>query len=153
MSDQTRANRAIERSKRYRAMVPAAIQQRLPRVLPSRSASRSRNYCFTIFQKPEAPWDPEPIDWIKSSPAVQYIICGLECCPTTNKQHWQGYIELVHQNVLEGVKKSLSCSWAHLEPRKGTRDQAISYVRKLDTAVLIRLPDNSTQKVNHKHNL
>lgn len=60
---------------------------------------------------------------------LSYIIVGKEVCPDTKKEHYQGYVEcrasmrLARMKVLLGEK-------THLEPRKGTQDQAIDYCKK-----------------------
>lgn len=56
-----------------------------------------------------------------------------EECPTTKKQHWQGYCEFSCQLRLGEVKKLFGDNSLHLEPRWGTQDQAISYCTKTDT--------------------
>lgn len=106
---------------------------------------RLRNWVFTIHTQctpasqpgPDGErggiWDPaaQPFD----QDVIRYIICGLEECPESKKLHWQGYIEFNKPVDLSSVKKLLFCSWAHLEPRRGTQGQAIDYSKKDDTGV------------------
>jgi len=67
-------------------------------------------------------------DWDK----VRYCIYQRELCPTTQKPHFQGYLELTSPQRLAALKKHW-CETAHYESRKGTRDQARDYCRKADT--------------------
>lgn len=100
---------------------------------------RERNYVFTCFTSTEEGgesstfWDPNCVDWISAKPAVKYIICGLEKCPTSERLHWQGYIEFVNAVTYKGAKGAMQTDTVHLERRKGSRMQAIAYCRKPDT--------------------
>jgi len=96
-------------------------------------ASRDSNPCETCGVAHSGHWDPETVPW--DSTVVRYVIAGLEECPETKRLHWQGYIELLRAVDLRKVKDILSCSWAHLEPRRGTAEQAITYCKKDDTGV------------------
>lgn len=92
---------------------------------------KNRNYCFTIF-------DCEK--YLKQKPAVfpdeiKYLIFQKEKCPTSGKEHFQGYVELTKPSRLGLVKKLFNCEWIHLEKRKGTQDQAITYCKKSETKV------------------
>lgn len=108
---------------------------------------RLRNWVFTIhtgtdFNTGEADpgtggdrfWDPYTVSWDMET--VRYITAGLEECPESHRLHWQGYIEFNRPVDLGAVKKHLGANWAHLEPRRGTQEQAIAYCKKKDTGVL-----------------
>ncbi|AXL65938.1 replication-associated protein [Spider associated circular virus 3] len=101
--------------------------------------SRTRNWCFTIFTEDgdgeaSAHYDPNTIDWLSATPQVRYVVAGLEVAPTSGRLHWQGYIELQHPATLVSCKNSLGTDKAHLEIRRGTRNQAIAYCLKQDSA-------------------
>lgn len=102
--------------------------------------SRTRNWCFTIHTHEDVDhkdyWNPETIAWESAKPAVKYIICGLEVCPTTKRLHWQGYLELHNPASLLSTKNALDSTTVHLEVRRASRLQAIAYCQKLDTAAL-----------------
>lgn len=68
-------------------------------------------------------------------PDFKYCIIQLEECPTTSSLHYQGYIELKKPYRMAGVKKMCNDLTMHLEPRRGTQQQAIDYCKKLDSAV------------------
>lgn len=88
--------------------------------------SQCRNACFTEFDVQKAyVW----YQWPEDSD-VRYICWGLETCPTTGKQHLQGYIELKEKKTFTGIKKLLNSEKVHLEPRYGTQEQAIEYCKK-----------------------
>lgn len=61
---------------------------------------------------------------------VQYMIYQREKCPDTGKLHWQGYIELTKPMRLAAVKQILQDPSVHIEPRKGTQEEAIAYCKK-----------------------
>lgn len=81
---------------------------------------KSRNYCFTSFK---ASLDPDLT-------RIRYICWGEEKCPETGKDHLQGYVEFKNSQRLDGAKRFIGDEAAHLEKRKGTRDQAREYCRK-----------------------
>lgn len=81
---------------------------------------KNRNYCFTIFG-----------DWnFVKHKDISYICFQKELCPSTNKLHYQGYIELSKPSRMNYVKDLLNCKNAHLEKRLGTQQQAIDYCKK-----------------------
>lgn len=83
--------------------------------------SRHRNFCFTSFVL-ELPTFEE----INCS----YIIWGEEVCPTTGRDHLQGYIEFKQGVTFNTVKRRLGNPAAHVTVRKGTQLQAVDYCKK-----------------------
>lgn len=79
-------------------------------------------------------WDPNCLGLDESD--CRYVICGLEECPDTKRLHWQGYLETTRACDFKSIKKILDCTWVHLEPRKGTQQQAVDYCKKSDTGIL-----------------
>lgn len=86
----------------------------------------ARNYCFTIHDRN---WDGP-----KLRDEVKYLIAQLEKGEETEKEHWQGYIELYKTARFKKTKEILGAN-AHIEARKGTRLQAYNYCTKEDTRV------------------
>lgn len=86
-------------------------------------AQRLRNICFTDFDVDEAHREA-----IHSYDKAKYVITGLEVCPTTGKQHLQGYAELSEKVALTTLKVLMP--QAHFEERKGSADAAITYCKK-----------------------
>lgn len=82
-----------------------------------------RNWCFTSY-KTETNFD------FSEDESVKYAIWQKERCPTTNREHWQGYIEFTKTCRISHVKKVLGDNSAHCEPRRGTREEAREYCRK-----------------------
>lgn len=82
----------------------------------------------------ESQWDPWAQDFDKQT--IRYIVCGAEICPESRRYHWQGYFEANKAVDLSTAKKLLFCNFAHLEPRRGTSQQAIDYCKKGDSGVL-----------------
>lgn len=82
---------------------------------------RLRNFCFT--------WNNYPADYeqvLRSIPA-KYIVFGEEK-GESGTPHIQGYCELKAQTSFEVIKKKLPK--AHIEPRKGSPQQAADYCKK-----------------------
>lgn len=74
---------------------------------------------------------------------VKRIYGGLEMCPSTEKEHFQGAINTSHVRFSQ-LKGWLSGT--HIEMRKGTKKQLIAYVMKEETAVGVK-----TVKSNPKY--
>lgn len=61
----------------------------------------------------------------------KYIVVQLELCPTTDRLHWQGFVQLDRQRTrskLQSIFPGLHC-----ERRKGTIADAVAYCEKEDT--------------------
>jgi len=82
----------------------------------------------------ESQWDPWALSF--DTEVVRYLCCGAEVCPTSRRYHWQGYVEFTKALDLSSTKKALQCSYAHLEPRRGSQQQAIDYCKKSESGVL-----------------
>lgn len=93
---------------------------------------RARNYCFTVWAEEGEPLlllDPDL--W----PDCSYFVYQRELCPSTNREHFQCYMELSKQVVGKVVKTwpGLEHSW--FKARKGTQRQAREYAMKEDTRI------------------
>lgn len=79
-----------------------------------------RDYCYTAWREPKPEYD-----------RIRYIIWGIENCPTSGREHYQGYAIFDRTVRLRGAKKILGAGEdVHLEPRRGTRQQAKDYCSK-----------------------
>lgn len=83
----------------------------------------ARHYCFTSFDV-EAP---------KMGADVRYLVFQRERCPSTGKEHWQGYVEFTTVKKFTGAGLAISQTSVHFEKRAGTRDQARTYCMKEDS--------------------
>lgn len=92
-------------------------------------ANRLRNWCFTSYD-----WEQFKVP--DEDPDFRYCVYQPEACPTTKKYHYQGYIEFNKAKAFSTVKELLGDPTVHLEPRRGTREQARAYCMKDDS----RLP-------------
>lgn len=80
----------------------------------------SRDYVFTSWKQPEPDNDK-----------LKYICWGTEKCPTTDRIHYQGFIIFNRTHRIPGAKRIIGGGDdAHLEPRRGTRQEARDYCRK-----------------------
>ncbi len=81
----------------------------------------SRSYCFTHYGDLQNTFNEEN---------VRYVTAQQEVCPKTNKIHWQGYAEFTKPIRRRAAIKYLNIQGAHLETRRGTRQEARQYCEK-----------------------
>lgn len=101
-----------------------------------------RNICFTAFDEKEKSILASVMDNASEDASevagntsrhflvqkATYIIYGIEICPETKKEHYQGYMEFDGQIRFGQLKKIFPKM--HIEQRKGTQKQAIEYCKK-----------------------
>jgi len=85
--------------------------------------SRSRKWCFTINNPND--WDTCDLEVLKAN--AQYVIIGRET-GVEGTPHWQGFCYFKERKSLIQVKAYVPR--AHLEPARGTNEQAITYCKK-----------------------
>lgn len=87
---------------------------------------RTQTFCFTLNNYTLA----EELDLLCTALPVTYILCGYEI-GESGTPHIQGYCELNHIMRAATIKK-LGCGFErmHIEPRRGTQQQAIDYCKK-----------------------
>lgn len=90
--------------------------------------NRLRNFMFTCFST------EDHRNTIKLGDIFSFIVYQIECCPSTKKLHIQGYGECKKQTRFNTVKSALP-EGTHIEPRKGTQEQAIAYCMKLESHI------------------
>lgn len=98
--------------------------------------ARCSNWVFTIFF-PQDSTSPLEHGWmtnlwtqqISTGSDANYMIYGIETCPTTKRMHYQGYLEFASKKSMKQLKKLLP-NGTHLEQRRGTQAQAITYCQK-----------------------
>lgn len=96
-----------------------------------------RNVLFTIFEeegKDNTGLNQQLLE-NHTNGSIKYAIYQIERCPTTQRRHYQGYIELSKPNKFPAIKRILGRNDAHLDKRNGSREQARDYCSKLDTRV------------------
>jgi len=77
-----------------------------------------RDWCATFFEEP------------KLDANYRYMIVGEEKCPETGRLHWQCYIEFENKVSMKHIKAEFEDKTVHLEPKRGTREQARDYCKK-----------------------
>lgn len=93
---------------------------------------RSRNVMFTVFASQTEPLlllDPEA--W----PGIRYCVYQRELCPTTNREHFQGYAEFDAPVRWPTVQSWPGMETAHLEARLKSQRHAIRYCTKEETRI------------------
>lgn len=102
----------------------------------------SRNYVFTLFFDGSDDLTPEEVALYYAhnlgelfvDELFRYVIVNVELCPTTERIHWQGYMELARPANYEAIRKRVPLfDTAHFAARKGSQLEAISYCQKLET--------------------
>lgn len=88
---------------------------------------RAAAWAFTYFLGGESKTPDAVRALLTSETAVSYVVCGLETCPTTHRQHLQGYLQRT-QCRLSSLRRLLP--GAHWEPAKGTPAQNLQYCSK-----------------------
>lgn len=91
----------------------------------------SRNWCFTIFNVDEI----SAATIVPADAGDSYACWQLECCPETGRQHVQGHIVFPSALRVPGVKRRFGRQDVHLEPRRGSFEQADAYCSKEETRV------------------
>lgn len=84
-----------------------------------------RHICFTLNNPPS-----DNIDFSQST-YVRYAVWQLETASTGTPYH-QGYVEFTRPTSMKAMKDIVG-KGAHLEKRRGTRDEARAYCKKEDT--------------------
>lgn len=82
---------------------------------------RTRNWCFTSFTEPKP-----------DTSGIQYLVYQKEIGEKTKREHYQGYVEFRDKQSIRTIKRIFGNESLHLEPRRGTLEQASSYCNKND---------------------
>ncbi|GIY51557.1 replication-associated protein [Caerostris darwini] len=81
---------------------------------------RSKQFCFTSFAISSEPVFKQEIH--------EYLIFGRETCPSSKREHWQGFVVFKNRQRFSGVQKSFPGS--HIEVSRGTCQEAADYCKK-----------------------
>lgn len=82
--------------------------------------SRSRGFIFTVFDL--------NLETVLQELPVQYIVYGREICPSTLREHLQGYVYFKSGRSLSAIKKKLP--GAHVEVARGPPSANFAYCSK-----------------------
>lgn len=93
----------------------------------------SKNYVFTI-NNPERDANGVPVPLLFDEGNMLYMVYQLER-GEQGTEHFQGYVEFRTRRTLAAAKRLLGQERAHLERRRGTRNQAIDYCKKEESRV------------------
>lgn len=104
-----------------------------PAIMPIRPCAK--RWVFTL-NNPSTSFEDDLQEYADSHDTVQYFAGQREIAPTTGTEHIQGHIIFTKRLTLVSVRKILDN--AHWEVAKGTHEQIIAYVHKLET----RKPDS-----------
>ncbi len=87
----------------------------------------AKHWCFTDFSRLEVKdWEAKSLTALFCD-KIEYLVVGMEICPTTGRPHGQGYLKLIKGARFTGVKKTLLLPGVALFITKGTPIQAINY--------------------------
>lgn len=88
---------------------------------------QSKYWCFTINNWTEE--EERALENIQDEADVTYIIWGKELSDT-GTPHLQGYIEFSRRHRLQQLKRITGLRRSHIEPRRGSAQEAATYCRK-----------------------
>lgn len=88
---------------------------------PPKKDLQGRSWCVTL-------WSEEDAKRLNEDPSVKAIVIGKEVCPTTHKDHWQGYVRFGSNKRFSWWKREYPT--AHVVLRRGTEQEAAEYCRK-----------------------
>lgn len=99
-----------------------------PRAVSNVSCAKCRSWVFTDFE----------LDNVSRYKGLQaaVLVVGKETCPTTGREHLQGYVSFANARSLAWWKNQFP--GAHVEPRRGSEEQAVAYCRKEGNVVVDR---------------
>lgn len=89
---------------------------------------QSRTACLTVWNYTH---DPSSVPF--DDEVIRYAVWQREKCPDTGKQHLQMYAEAAKPLTLKQWKRAVGDEKAHVEKRRGTREQAIEYCKKKES--------------------
>ena len=97
----------------------------------------SRNFLITVFPNDNPDENGETHDALNPEEweDVRYFVWQLESAPSTGKVHYQCYLETTIQKHFSQIKKFAGLEEAHVETRKGTREQARAYCQKTESRI------------------
>ncbi len=82
--------------------------------------AKARNYCFTAFNLTPTFDDGK----------CRYLCWGDEVCPTTHREHAQGYVEFFNPVSIRSAQRILGLPGVHFDRRRGSAVQARDYCSK-----------------------
>lgn len=81
---------------------------------------RNQFWCFTLFY---------PEDLKTEHEYIRYMVYQTEICPTSGREHLQGYVELNRREGIRWMKRNIA-ERGHFAKRMGTRQEAREYCMK-----------------------
>ncbi len=109
--------------------------------------SRHRNYVFT-YNNPQETWIPEEV--FGSTERIRFLAGQYEIGGQGHNRHFQGYVQFQHSVGMATAKLLLGGSSIHLEPRRGTHQEALDYVIKGETRAEGQLPQIYGEAVDNQ---
>ncbi len=90
---------------------------------------RARNWVFT-YNNPDVAWNPRTC---YDQGLCKFFAGQYELGEGTGTRHYQGYVVFGHAVTLAAAKTRLGNDTIHLEVRRGSHEEALSYVSKPET--------------------
>lgn len=91
-------------------------------------AKQAFNMPFTVYNREDIEWKPEH---------MKYLLYGRETCPTTGREHLQGYVQFIKKQTIAGAKKIFDDDTIHFEFAKGDYEENYKYCTKTRACDLV----------------
>jgi len=95
-----------------------------------RNDTRSRNWCFTDFDNIDFNHVWEQDQDVGKAHDIRYLCVGQEECPTTGREHQQGWVQFTTPRRMGGVKRILENDRLSVRPCNGNERQNDVYCKK-----------------------
>jgi len=134
--------------KRMSLHTPSAIVQKSKdtKKPDQKKQDRARRYCFTSYHALEK----ESYRVLETHPQFRYCVVGSEVCPTTGRQHIQGYVSFTAKVDFNTLKKLLPDDKSHIEQCKGTELDNMDYCMKEGNYLELGIPGTQGSRTDIK---
>lgn len=92
--------------------------------------TQSKNWCFTDFENVSLEHWENIYNHESNKECIRYMCFGLEVCPTTKKEHIQGWIQTTTKRRMGGIKRILRSKKIHVEACRGDEYDNDKYCSK-----------------------
>jgi len=96
--------------------------------------TKSQAWCFTLYTKLDNKGNYSPT-FVWNEEQMAYAVMQVEECPTTNRMHFQGYVEYKNRVTFKRAKQLLQSDTVNIRIADGSSDQNTTYCTKEETRI------------------